>query len=59
MDILSPGTKELSDRISDAALGIEDKVIAWRRGSGSRRLPMRSPPPKAHAPRSRCSKACR
>lgn len=31
MDTLSPSSKELSDRISDAALAIEDKVIAWRR----------------------------
>src|SRR6185312_11831142 len=31
MDTITPGSKELSDRISDAALKIEDKVIAWRR----------------------------
>lgn len=31
MDTLSPSSHQLSDRISDAALKIEDKVIAWRR----------------------------
>jgi amidohydrolase len=31
MDTLAPGAKALSDRISDAALKIEDKVLAWRR----------------------------
>src|SRR5215510_7864679 len=31
MDTLSPSGQQLSDRISDAALKIEDKVIAWRR----------------------------
>ena len=31
MDTITPGSKELSDRISDAALKLEDKVIAWRR----------------------------
>lgn len=31
MDTLSPSSQQLSDRISDAALAIEDKVIAWRR----------------------------
>jgi len=31
MDTLSPSSQQLSDRISDAALKIEDKVIAWRR----------------------------
>src|SRR6476469_9592932 len=31
MDTITPGSTELSDRISDAALKIEDKVIAWRR----------------------------
>ena len=30
MDTISP-SQQLSDRISDAALKIEDKVIAWRR----------------------------
>jgi amidohydrolase len=31
MDTLSPSSQSLSDRISAAALAIEDKVIAWRR----------------------------
>ena len=31
MDTLSPSSQQLSDRISTAALKIEDKVIAWRR----------------------------
>jgi len=31
MDILSPSPQQLSDRISNAALKIEDKVITWRR----------------------------
>ena len=31
MDTLSPSSQQLADRISDAALKIEDKVIAWRR----------------------------
>jgi amidohydrolase len=31
MDTISPSPQQLSDRISDAALAIEDKVIAWRR----------------------------
>ena len=31
MDTLSPSSQQLADRISDAALRIEDKVIAWRR----------------------------
>jgi amidohydrolase len=31
MDTISPSPQALSDRISDAALTIEDKVIAWRR----------------------------
>jgi len=30
MDTISP-SQQLSDRISTAALKIEDKVIAWRR----------------------------
>jgi amidohydrolase len=31
MDTISPSSQQLSDRISAAALAIEDKVIAWRR----------------------------
>jgi len=31
MDTISPSSQQLSDRISAAALKIEDKVIAWRR----------------------------
>ena len=36
MNNLSTTTNELSERISAAALKLEDKVIAWRRGPSSR-----------------------